>query len=233
MKGESPAWDVSSSWEQHADDWIAWARAPNHDAFWSDTWPTLEAVLPAPRGVTVDLGCGEGRSARQLTGLGYSVVGIERSPTLAHAAASGGEAIPVVRADSAALPIGDENASLVLACMSLQDVDDLENSVDEIARVLGPGGVLCAAIVHPFNSAEDEATMRSGRFDVSAPYLEPRRYELEIESDGLTMRFVSMHRPLGAYFDALRRNGMAVTQLREGGDGVVPWLLVFRAEKFG
>jgi SAM-dependent methyltransferase len=231
MTGESSAWDVSSAWEQHANDWIAWARKPNHDAFWSDTWPTLESVLPVSTRLTVDLGCGEGRAGRQLTGLGYSVVGIERSPTLAHAAASGRDAIPVLRADSAALPIGNENAALVVACMSLQDVDDLENSIDEIARVLEPGGVLCAAIVHPFNSAGDTVTMHTDEFALSAPYLGPRRYELEIERDGLTMRFVSVHRPLGAYFDALRRNELTVTELKEGGVGVVPWLLVFRAEK--
>jgi hypothetical protein len=41
----------------------------------------------------------------------------------------------------------------------------------------------------------------------------------------------SMHRPLSAYTTALFRAGLVITDLRERGDGEIPWLLVVRAEK--
>jgi hypothetical protein len=40
-----------------------------------------------------------------------------------------------------------------------------------------------------------------------------------------------MHRPLSAYATALFRAGLVITDLRERGDGEIPWLLVVRAEK--
>ena len=41
---------LADAWEHHATDWIAWARAPDHDAFWDGTWPALLEILPGPRG---------------------------------------------------------------------------------------------------------------------------------------------------------------------------------------
>jgi hypothetical protein len=85
--------------------------------------------------------------------------------------------------------------------------------------------------VHPFISAQDEDTMHGPSFRLSGPYLESRRYTDQIERDGLTMTFSSMHRPLSAYTSALFGQGMVITALTEGGDGAIPWLLAMRAEK--
>ncbi len=224
---------LASAWEDHADEWIKWARTSAHDGFWNGTWPALRAMLPPPgAGMVIDVGCGEGRAARELVKLGYrAIVGVERSPTLAVAAAAASPGVPVLIGDAAALPIADASADLVLACMSLLDMDDFDGAVSEIGRVLRPGGRLCLAVVHPFNSAQDVATMHSPSFQVSDPYLDQRRYTDRVERDGLAMTFTSMHRPLSAYTSALFANGMAITALTEGGDGTVPWLLALRADK--
>ena len=124
--------------------------------------------------------------------------------------------------DAAALPIADESADLVLACMSLLDMDDFDGAVREIGRVLRPGGRLCLAVVHPFASAQDVGTMHTGVFRVSEPYLEQRRYTDSVERDGLAMTFTSMHRPLSVYTSALFANGLAITALTEGGGGDRP-----------
>jgi len=223
---------LSAEWEDHADQWIAWARFSRYDAFWQGTWPALRPLLPAPgpRPV-IDLGCGEGRGSRELVKLGYQVVGIDRSPKLAAAASSANPSIPVLLADAAAMPFGDQSTDLVVACMSLLDIDDFDGAVSEIGRVLRPGGQLCLAVVHPFVSAQDEATMHTAAFQFSRPYLEPRRYTDHIERDGLAMTFTSMHRPLSAYVSALAANGMMISALAESGPGPVPWLLVARADK--
>jgi SAM-dependent methyltransferase len=223
---------LSEAWEDRADKWIAWARHSRYDGFWEGTWPALRELLPGPGpGPVIDVGCGEGRAGRELLKLGYRVVGIDRSPTLAAAASSACPAVPVLLADAAALPFGDQSTDLVVACMSLLDIEDFDGAVGEISRVLRPGGRLCLAVVHPFLSARDEDTMRTASFRFSRPYLEPRRYVDHIERDGLAMTFTSMHRPLSAYVSALAANGMMISALTESGDGAIPWLLAARADK--
>lgn len=223
---------LAGSWEQHAADWIIWARTSQHDGFWKGTWPALRQLLPAPpAGAVLDLGCGEGRAGRELLKLGYRVIGADRSPTLARAAAASCQAMPVVLADAAALPFADHSTDLVVACMSLMDMDDFPGAVAEIGRVLRPGGTLCMAVVHPSISAQDEDTMDSASFRFSHPYLQPRRYVDRIERDGLGMTFTSMHRPLSDYTSALFANGMVLSALTESGDGAIPWLLAARADK--
>jgi SAM-dependent methyltransferase len=224
---------LAEAWEGHAQEWIAWARSSRYDGFWDGTWPALRELLPEPgTGLVIDVGCGEGRASRELRELGYRVVvGVERSPTLAGAAVAACPATPVLLADAAAMPFADRSADLVVACMSLLDIDDFEGAVSEIGRVLRPGGRLCMAVVHPFLSAEDEETMHTASFRFSRPYLEPRRYVDRVERDGLTMTFTSMHRPLSGYTSALLANGLVISGLTESGEGTIPWLLAIRAEK--
>ena len=189
-------------------------------------------LLPEPGpGPVIDLGCGEGRGSRELRALGHRVVGADYSPTLTKAAVASCPAIPVLRADAAALPFAGECADLVMACMSLLDFDDFAGAVAEIGRVLRPGGHLCLAVVHPFISAQDEESLHAGSFRFSRPYLESRRYTDRVERDGLGMTFSSMHRPLSAYTSALFGQGMVISALTEGGGGMLPWLLAMRADK--
>ncbi len=196
---------LADAWEDNARDWMAWARAPGHDGFWDGTWPALVEIMPEPGGLVLDLGCGEGRAARLLRAGGWQVIGVERSPTLARAAATGSPPVPVTLADAAALPFADGTIGLVVACMSLMDVDGFDGAHDSPV----PGREL----------------------RLSRPYLQARRYEDHFERDGLAMTFVSMHRPLGAYTAAIFGRGLVITDLREHGDGDIPWLLAIRAEK--
>jgi SAM-dependent methyltransferase len=224
--------NLAGSWEEHADAWITWARASPHDGFAEGTWPALRELLPGPgSGPVIDLGCGEGRGSRELRALGHRVVGADYSPTLIRAAVASCPAIPVVRADAAALPFARQSADLVVACMSLLDFDDFEGAVAEIGRVLRPGGQLCLAVVHPFISAQDEDTLHAPSFQFSRPYLQARRYTDRVQRDGLGMTFSSMHRPLSAYTTALFGQGMVLSALTEHGGGVIPWLLAMRADK--
>lgn len=223
---------LAEAWESHAGEWIAWADASHEDGFWSDTWPALRELLPPPGpGVVIDVGCGEGRAGRELVRLGYQVAGVERSPTLAAAAVAADPPLPVLRADAAALPFADQSAALVVASMSLMDIDDFDGAVREIGRVLAPGRQLCLAVVHPFSSAEDEDSMHTHAPRFSRPYLESRRWVDRIQRDGRSMTFTSVHRPVSAYVAALTANGMVVSALTEGGSGNIPWLLAIRADK--
>ncbi len=187
-----------------------------HDSYWRfhrDQF--LEIVPPAGR-LTLDIGCGEGRLSRDLKALGHTVIGVDASPTMIESAREADPSIEVRVADAARLPLADSVADLVIAFMSLQDMDDMPSAIGEARRVLGPGGRLCLAIVHPLNSAGAFAGEDSDSpFVISGSYLDTFRYTDEIERDGLAVTFTSDHRPLEAYFEALGAAGFLVERLRE------------------
>jgi SAM-dependent methyltransferase len=219
------------AWEERAEAWIAWARAPDHDGFWESTWPELSEVVPSQPRLAVDIGCGEGRAGRELLRLGHEVLGVERSPTLGRAARRHAMPLTVVLADAARLPLREGCVDLAVSCMSLQDVDDLAAAAKEAARVLRPGGHLCAALIHPFGSAQDRASVHTDTAVLTTPYLQERRYEDHVERDGLAMTFVSVHRPLGAYLTVCFDAGLVMDAYRELGTRPIPWLLVMRFRK--
>ena len=173
--------------------------------------------MPAPGRLTVDVGCGEGRVARDLMACGHRVVGFDGSPALVAAARDFAPSVDASVADAAALPLADASADLVVAFMSLHDVDDLEGAVREIARVLEPGGRLCLSIVHPINSSgRFESAAANAPFRIDGSYLARFDYSDRIaRDDGLAMSFHSRHRPLADYFAALGEAGLTVEVLRE------------------
>jgi SAM-dependent methyltransferase len=208
--------ELRQAWEENAAAWVEWARTPGHDSYRRFHRDLFLEILPPPSGRTLDLGCGEGRLARDLAALGHDVVGIDLSPTMVAAAREAAPEMELHVADAAALPFGDAAFGLVVAFMSLQDVDDLPGTIREAARVLTPGGQFCLAIVHPFSSAgkftEREA---DAPFVIEGSYLDQRTTDLAVERDGLAMRFVSRHTPLETYVDELAAAGLLLERLRE------------------
>jgi len=141
--------DLSESWEAHASEWIKWARAPGHDSYWRFHRDQFLRLLPPPGRRTLDVGCGEGRLTRHLKSLGHIIVGIDSSPSLVAAARALDPSMDIRLADAARLPLEDASVDLVIAFLSLHDIDALSATVREIACVLDHGGRLCLAIVHP------------------------------------------------------------------------------------
>jgi SAM-dependent methyltransferase len=240
---------LRDAWEEHAEAWAVWARAPGHDTFfWLHGLPHLLSLLPAPGRRTIDVGCGEGRLVRELDARGHDAVGVDASSTLTRLARTHEQPIVVVNADAALLPLADLSFDLAVASMSLQDVDDLAGAVQEIARVLVPGGRLCASIVHPINSAGVfESDDADSRFLFADSYVEERRYMDVLGRDELTMTFHSLHHPFEAYSRALEDAGLLLEAVREPPASPalvadrpaaakwqrVPVFLFFRAVKLG
>ena len=208
--------DLREAWEQNAAAWIAWAREPGHDSYWRFHRDLFLEIVPEPHGRTLDVGCGEGRLARDLAALGHDVVGIDVSPTMLAAAREAAPAMELHLADAADLPFADGSFGLVVAFMSFQDVDDLDGAVRSAARVLAPGGRLCLAIVHPLNSAGSFASRTAtSPFVIERSYLDESVTDEAFDRDGLAMRFVSRHRPLQTYTELLAANGFLIERLRE------------------
>src|SRR6266446_412444 len=135
-------------WSQVAEEWVVWARKPNHDAFWAYR-ASLVAFIGRGNGKTLDVGCGEGRVARELTGCGYQVTAIDPVNALVEAAAQAQSACDYAVAAATELPFANARFDLVMAYNVLMDVEDVPAALQEIRRVMRPMGRLIISIVHP------------------------------------------------------------------------------------
>jgi SAM-dependent methyltransferase len=144
---------------------------------------------------------------------GHNLIGVDVTFTLARAANSNRPPISVVVADAARLPFRDRAADLVVAFMSLQDVDDFAGAVHEAARVLEPGGRFCLAIPHPVGEAGD--FQEDGTFVLDRSYFGVWRYPDIQERDGGEVAFHSEHRPIEAYGLALEQASFLIEAFRE------------------
>ena len=208
--------DLRSAWERNAEDVIAWFRAPDHDSYWQYHRDQFLDLLPPPGRLTLDIGCGEGRLSRDLKAIGHTVVALDGSPTMVAAARSTDPTIETILGDAVSLPFPNGHADLVIAFMSLQDIDDAGVAVAEAASVLEPGGRLCLAIVHPVGSAgRFEGYDPESPFVITGSYLDRIRYRDTVQRDGFSVVLESEHRPIGWYFDALEAAGFLVERLRE------------------
>src|SRR5919108_3648672 len=195
---------LREAWEAAATAWSDYVRA-GRDPFFHVNLAAFLELLPPPRGVTLDVGCGEGRVGAELERRGHRVLGVEQSPTLA---AQARERHEVVEADAADLPFEDASFPLVVSFNSLTDMDDAAGALREAARVLEPGGRVCAAIVHPFLSAGDGEPLT-----IRGSYLEPTRLRGPLARGDFELE--TMHRPLGWYAEAVFDAGLVLESLRE------------------
>ena len=216
--------------EAEAERFIAWAREPGHDAYWRESGPPFFELLPDPGRRTLDLGCGEGRVARDLQARGHVVTGVDAAPTMVRHAQEADPAGAYLVADAAHLPFEDEAFDCAIAFNSLMDVDDMPGAVREAARVLESGGRFCICITHPIRDA--------GRFErrgfvIAEPYLERRRLEVSVARGGLEVHFRSWAYPLETYTRALEDAGFVLEALREPPDPErpLPNFLLIRARK--
>jgi SAM-dependent methyltransferase len=211
-----PSADLTAAWEEHSQAFVAWARTQDHDSYWHFHRDLFLELVPPPGRRTLDLGCGEGRLSRDLKKLGHAVVGVDASEAMVAAAREADPGMEVHKADATALPFMEAAFDLIVAFMSLQDINDNAGAIREAGRVLESGGRFCLAIVHPLNSAGSfEGDEGDSPFTITGSYLDPSYYHDNIVRGGLEMDFVSAHRPLQAYTEALAGVGFLIERLRE------------------
>jgi SAM-dependent methyltransferase len=103
------------------------------------------AAMYVPGGVVLDIGCGVGRDLERLRSLDLRGVGIDLSTWMLTTARQRlGTDVPLVQADAARLPL---RAASVDGCRIervLQHVESPRTVVEEIARVVRPGGFVAA-----------------------------------------------------------------------------------------
>lgn len=201
-------------WSRVAADWVAWARAPNHDAFWAYTRALTHFIGPGT-GPALDVGCGEGRVSRILKQCGYRVTAADPVAELIEAARDVDSADRYVIAAAGDLPFADQSFDLVVAYNMLMDVENVPAAVVEMSRVLRSDGTLMISIVHPIADLELPDSLEPGSVLRESSYFARRRFETKMETGGLRMRFAGWAQPLEAYAAALEGAGLAIVSLRE------------------
>jgi SAM-dependent methyltransferase len=207
---------LRDAWEAEAANWVEWARRVGHDSYGKFHRDAFFELLPPPGRRTLDVGCGEGRLARDLASLGHRVVAVDAAPSMIAYAREADPEGEYVLASGAALPFEDGFADLVIAFMSIQDMDDPEGAVREAWRVLEPGGRFCVALVHPINSGGTfEGDEEDAPFVLRESYFDQRRYVDRIEKGGIEMTFTSDHRSLEGWLEPVSEAGFLVERVRE------------------
>src|SRR5436309_1673079 len=96
-----------AEWEPEAENWVRWARTPGFDAYWHFRATFFDSILPRAARRILEIGCGEGRVARDLVARGHRVVALDTSQSLVKYATDEDAAGTYAVADGAALPFPD------------------------------------------------------------------------------------------------------------------------------
>jgi SAM-dependent methyltransferase len=233
-------------WEEQAVWWRDTFAAGDDPEYVEQILPlTKEHIGGAQR--VLDVGTGEGQVARTVKEAGATfVVGIDRSTAMLKEAEQRGGDITYLQADVSCLPFGDATFDAVTTSLVLEHVEELEQSIAEIARVLVPDGRFLLFINHPLlqtpNSGWIDDHILEEQYWRIGPYLVEDKTLEEVEA-GVKIPF--LHRPLSTYVNLLAANGLYVTRMVEPAPppgfiakaeeyadaATIPRLLLLRSEK--
>ena len=108
---------------------------------------TFERVLDSTdlpsNALILDLGCGAGTYCRFLRKKGFRIIGLDYSlPILKRAQElQGNEKIQLLNAESYNLPLSNQSVDAVVCIGVLQTLTDAKRAIQEINRILKPGGI--------------------------------------------------------------------------------------------
>ncbi|TAE05220.1 MAG: class I SAM-dependent methyltransferase [Bacteroidetes bacterium] len=146
--------EAGEFWNNNAEAWTALARA-GYDVYrdYVNT-PAFLQMLPDIEGLTgIDIGCGEGYNTRLLAGKGATMYAIDIAEKFIEKAREIPSNINFQVASAIDLPFENETFDFATGFMSLMDVPETEQALQEAYRVLKKGGFLQFSITHPcFNT---------------------------------------------------------------------------------
>jgi len=226
MGGNDPLkdWDDLAGWrdEKQGEDGDLWHRTLID--------PTVIRVLGDVSGKTaLDLGCGNGYFSRRLARLGAHVTGIDSSRPIIDICNEREKRNPLCityhSAEASNLSmLADSVFDIVLANMTLDDIENAEGAIKECSRVLHERGRLVGSISHPcFDMGEHSVwqiektgldTIVWRKVDGSYRRVFEDAVEWRLSEDG-SVETRSYHRPLSWYVRTLRSAGFVITALEE------------------
>ena len=195
----------------------------------------------------LDVGAGEGQVTRLAVEVGAALaVGLDPTWDQLETARRRAGGAAYVGGTAAALPFPHRSFDAVVACLVFEHIDDVDEAVAEVARVLCPGGRFLFFLNHPLLQTPDSGWIDDRVLDEQywrvGSYLVEDTSPEEVEK-GVFVTFV--HRPLSRYVNAMAANGLLVTRMEEPAPppgflakadeyaeaATIPRLLFMRAEK--
>ncbi len=204
-------------WEQNSTWW--------QEGFTEGADPEYEEqILPlavselAGRARVLDVGCGEGQITRLALGKCGASLAVGVDPTqrqIREAAWRGGGAV-YAQSLAAPLPFADACFDAVVACLVFEHIDDAGAAINEVARVLAPGGRFCFFLNHPLLQTPGSGWVIDVDLDEQywriGPYL-VEDHSVEEIHPGVHLPFV--HRPMSVYVNALIDAGLVLGRMLE------------------
>lgn len=210
--------DDTQLWETHAGWW--------QDGFTDGADPEYEEqILPLAADLLhgydriLDVGTGEGQLARLAVTEGSSVVvGIDPTAAQVTEAARRGGGPAYARAGADRLPFADASFDAVVACLVFEHIEAVDDAIDEVARVLRPGGRFAFFLNHPLLQTPGSGWIDD--FMVDPPehywrigaYLDEEENVEEVEK-GVFIPFI--HRPMSRYVNAMAEAGLVLRRMLE------------------
>ena len=204
-------------WDEHAQWWI--------DGFTNGADPEyVEQIIPlaveelAGRAHVLDLGCGDGQIARALAAQGSDVLGVDPTQLHIDVAIERGGGPRYLLGGATNIPAPDNFFDAVVACLVFEHIDQMDEAMTEVARVLKPRGQFSFFLNHPLLQTPGSGWIDDHIIDPPeqywriGPYLVETESIEEVEKD-VYIRFI--HRPLGRYVNALIANGMTIERMVE------------------
>lgn len=191
--------------------------------------PNLIRLVEAKKGsVILDLACGQGFFAREFVKSGARVIGVDISPELIEIAkrleSTQKNSVPVEYHVAPAHKLDfleDESVDKVLIVLSLQNIQNPNDAIEEVSRILKPKGKIFLVLNHPAFRIpkksswgwDDRIKIQYRRLD---SYLSESKESIQMHpGDNPKEKTLSFHRPLQFYFKALNKNRLFVSRLEE------------------
>lgn len=193
--------------------------------------PLLQGL---PAGDALDAACGTGRHSARLAELGHQVAGVDATGAMLDVARA---KVPGARfgvGDLQAIPLADAAMDSVVCALALTHIEDLEQAVGELARVLRPGGRAILSDMHPVMTSLSSMAAFPGDVTQGVPYVVNRVHQVgdylaAFRTAGLTVRCCIEPPVDGAIVAQLPTYRVYPEATRQAYEGL-PWLLIWDLE---
>ncbi len=246
---ELPTAELSTElWNNHADWWQEEFTGGVDPEYTEQIIPLVVNGLAGCKRI-LDVGTGEGQIARRLAEAGSSVTGVDPVAGQVIEATKRGGGARYLRSGAAALPFADWSFDGAVACLVFEHIDQVDEAISEVSRVLVPGGRFLFLLNHPLLQTpgsgwiDDQLIDPPEQYWRIGPYLTESATIEEVQK-GVFIRFI--HRPLSRYVNALSAAMLLVERMDEPSPppgflaqapqyeaaGTVPRLLAIHTRKY-
>lgn len=211
---------IRKEWNEAVDSWVDFVRKGKD--YYRDELnnpATFELIGDVKDQLVLDLACGEGYNTRILARKGAKVSGIDFSERMIELARQEEEkeklGISYFVVDATDLTkFASEHFNLVTCFMSLQDIENYQMAISEVARVLRSYGRFIFSIPHPCFST---ITINGKRISTATRYFETVKDSIQWNMNRLLKPFrtTSFHRTLADYSNTLHKNNLLISRFVE------------------